>query len=44
MADAAHERVKKILAEHVVEPLEAGVEAELERTVRKVEEREASKG
>jgi len=44
MAEAAHQRVKKILAEHVVEPLDAGVEAELERIVRKVEEREASQG
>jgi len=44
MAQAAHERVKQILAEHIVEPLDSGVEAELERIVRKVEEREAGKG
>jgi trimethylamine--corrinoid protein Co-methyltransferase len=44
MAQAAHERVKHILAEHIVEPLDAGVEAELERIVRKVEEREIGKG
>jgi trimethylamine--corrinoid protein Co-methyltransferase len=43
MAQAAHERVQQILAEHVVEPLEPGVEAELERIVREVEEREAKK-
>jgi trimethylamine--corrinoid protein Co-methyltransferase len=44
MAQAAHERVKQILAEHIVEPLDSGVEAELERIVRKVEEREEGKG
>ena len=43
-AQAAHERVKQILAEHTVEPLDSGVEAELERIVRRVEEREARKG
>ena len=43
MAQAAHERVEQILAEHIVEPLEPGVEAELERIVRRVEEREANR-
>ena len=41
MADLAHERVAQILAEHEVEPLDTTVEAELERIVREVEEREA---
>ena len=41
MADRAHERVAQILAEHRVDPLPAGVEAELERIVREVEAREA---
>ena len=41
MADLAHERVNQILAEHQVEPLDPGVEAELERIVREVEAREA---
>jgi len=40
VADRAHERVKQILAEHQVDPLGADVEAELERIVREVEERE----
>jgi len=40
VADRAHERVEQILAEHQVDPLDAGVEAELERIVREVEERE----
>ncbi len=41
MADRAHERVAQILAEHRVDPLPPGVEAELERIVREVEAREA---
>ncbi len=41
MAERAHERVEQILAEHQVDPLDADVEAELERIVREVEEREA---
>jgi trimethylamine--corrinoid protein Co-methyltransferase len=41
MADLAHERVAQILAEHEVEPLDTTVEAELERIVHEVEEREA---
>jgi trimethylamine--corrinoid protein Co-methyltransferase len=40
VADRAHERVAHILAEHQVDPLDADVEAELERIVREVEERE----
>jgi trimethylamine:corrinoid methyltransferase-like protein len=40
VADRAHERVAQILAEHQVDPLDADVEAELERIVREVEERE----
>jgi trimethylamine--corrinoid protein Co-methyltransferase len=43
MADLAHERVNQILAEHAVEPLAPGVEAELEQIVREVEEREANR-
>jgi trimethylamine--corrinoid protein Co-methyltransferase len=41
VADRAHEKVAQILAEHQVDPLDAEVEAELERIVREVEEREA---
>ena len=41
VADRAHERVQQILAEHQVVPLEARVEAELERIVREVEQRAA---
>jgi trimethylamine--corrinoid protein Co-methyltransferase len=41
MVDRAHKKVEQILAEHQVDPLDAAVEAELERIVRKVEEREA---
>jgi trimethylamine--corrinoid protein Co-methyltransferase len=41
MADRAHEKVEQILSQHQVDPLPAGVEAELERIVREVEEREA---
>ena len=40
VAERAHERVEQILAEHQVDPLDADVEAELERIVREVEERE----
>ncbi len=40
VADKAYEKVQKILAEHKVDPLDANVEAELERIVREVEERE----
>jgi len=43
MAERAHERVSKILAEHQVEPLDSNVEAELESIVREVENREASR-
>jgi trimethylamine--corrinoid protein Co-methyltransferase len=43
MADLAHERVQQILVEHVVDPLDAAVETELERIVREVEERESNK-
>jgi hypothetical protein len=35
--------VEQILAEHEVEPLDPGVEAELQKIVREVEEREASR-
>jgi trimethylamine--corrinoid protein Co-methyltransferase len=41
MAEQAHEKVEQILAEHQVLPLDASVEAELERIVREVAEREA---
>ena len=41
MAEQAHERVEQILAEHQVLPLDASVEAELDRIVREVAEREA---
>ena len=41
MADRAHERVTQILAEHQVVALDSAVEAELERIVHEVEEREA---
>lgn len=40
MADHAHERMERILAEHQVDPLPAEVEAELERIVREVEARQ----
>lgn len=43
VVERAHERVEQILAEHQVDSLDAGVEAELERIVRGVEEREAKK-
>jgi trimethylamine:corrinoid methyltransferase-like protein len=43
MAELAHERVQQILAEHTVDPLDSDVEAELERIVREVEEREADR-
>lgn len=43
VADKAHEKVQRILAEHQVMPLDATVEAELERIVREVEEREAKR-
>ena len=44
MVDRAREEVRRILGEHEVEPLPAGVEAELERIVREVEAREAGRG
>jgi trimethylamine--corrinoid protein Co-methyltransferase len=40
VADRAHERVEQIVAEHHVDPLDAKVEAELERIVQEVEARE----
>ncbi len=40
MVDKAHDRVEEILAEHQVAPLPGGVEEELNRIVREVEERE----
>ena len=40
VADRAHERVEQIIAEHQVDPLDAKVEAELERIVQEVEARE----
>jgi trimethylamine--corrinoid protein Co-methyltransferase len=40
VADRAHERVEQIIAEHPVDPLDAKVEAELERIVQEVEARE----
>jgi trimethylamine--corrinoid protein Co-methyltransferase len=43
MAERAREEVRRILAEHKVEPLPRGVEAELERIVREVEAREAGR-
>jgi trimethylamine--corrinoid protein Co-methyltransferase len=42
VAERAHEKVARILAEHQVDPLGAEVEAELERIVREVEQREAA--
>lgn len=44
VAERAHERVEEILAQHTVDPLDSKVEAELERIVREVEEREAKRG
>jgi trimethylamine:corrinoid methyltransferase-like protein len=41
VADLAHEQVEKIISEHKVEPLDGTAEAELERIVREVEDREA---
>ncbi len=41
VAEKAHDRVQKILAEHQVLPLDPAVESELERIVREVEAREA---
>jgi len=41
MVDKAHETVEKILAEHQPDPLPDGVQAELERIVREVEQRES---
>ncbi len=41
MAQRAHEKVEEVLAQHEVDPLEPHVEAELERIVHEVEEREA---
>jgi trimethylamine:corrinoid methyltransferase-like protein len=43
MAQLAHQRVERILAEHQVEPLDQSVEAELQSIVREVELREASR-
>ena len=43
MADRAHDRVEKLLAEHQVEALPADTEAELERIVREVEQRESER-
>ncbi len=40
VADRAHERVEQIIAEHQPDPLDAKVEAELERIVQEVEARE----
>jgi len=40
VADRAHERVEQIIADHQVDPLDAKVEAELERIVQEVEARE----
>ncbi|MFH1929393.1 MAG: trimethylamine methyltransferase family protein [Chloroflexota bacterium] len=44
VAKRAHERVEEILAQHTVDPLDSKVEAELERIVLEVEEREAKRG
>ncbi len=44
MADKAHETVEKLLAGHKPDPLPAAAEAELERIVREVEAREATRG
>jgi len=44
VAERAHERVEEILAQHTVDPLDSKVEAELERIVLEVEEREAKRG
>jgi len=44
VAEQAHERVEEILAQHTVDPLDSKVEAELERIVLEVEEREAKRG
>lgn len=43
VADKAREKVQDIIANHKVDPLPAGVEAELERIVREVEAREAKR-
>jgi trimethylamine--corrinoid protein Co-methyltransferase len=43
VADRAHERAEQIIAEHHVDPLDAKVEAELERIVQEVEARETKK-
>jgi len=43
VAQRAYERVEEILAQHTVDPLDSKVEAELERIVREVEEREAKR-
>jgi trimethylamine--corrinoid protein Co-methyltransferase len=43
MADRAHERVEQILSQHQVDTLPPAVEAELERIVHEVEEREAKR-
>jgi len=43
MADRAHERVEQILSQHQVDALPPAVEAELERIVHEVEEREAKR-
>jgi trimethylamine--corrinoid protein Co-methyltransferase len=40
VADRAHERVEQIIAEHAVDPLDARVEAELDRIIQEVEARE----
>lgn len=43
VVEKAHERMQQILAEHRVDPLDTAVEAELERIVKEVDEREAHK-
>jgi trimethylamine--corrinoid protein Co-methyltransferase len=43
VADLAHEQVERIISEHKVDPLDSVAEAELERIVREVEDRESKK-
>ena len=43
VAERAHQRVEEILRSHPVDPLDAAVEAELEKIVREVEAREQAK-
>jgi hypothetical protein len=44
MVQQAQDRVQQLLAQHTVEALPAAMEAELERIIRDVEQREAKGG